>query len=181
MPNDPTLFHNKYRIPSTRRIGWDYTWEGFYFVTICTKDKEHYFGEINNGRMVLSAMGQIVRQEWRQTDRSRTNVTLDAFVIMPNHVHGIVVIKNNGVTGRDGARPVSTGAKPLPHPGSLSAIVGSFKSSCTKIIHHQFLDEPFAWQSRFYDHIIRSADELERVRLYIQHNPEMWDRDRNGA
>lgn len=180
MPKDPILFRNRYRIPSARLPGWNYAWDGFYFVTICTKDRECHFGHVANGRMRLSPIGRIVRNEWRRTARLRADVTLDAFVVMPNHIHGIIVIQNDDVTGRDEARLVSTGKRISPLPNSLPAIVGSYKSSCTKIIHERFPDEPFAWQPRYHDRIIRDGKALEEIRWYIRDNPAMWSRDRNN-
>jgi putative transposase len=176
---DPTLFHNKYRIPSARWQGWDCGSSGWYFVTICTKDMEHYLGDIIGNRMRLSLMGRLIKQCWQKIPNHFPHITLDAFVIMPNHVHGIVAIQNRGVMGRDEACLVSTGYRISPASGSLSAIIGAYKSSCTKIIHEHYPYEPFAWQPRYHDRVIRTGDELERIRWYIHNNPRMWIRDRN--
>lgn len=85
-------FRGKYRIESTRLKGWDYSNPGYYFVTICTKNREHFFGRVEKGKMLLSDIGNIIHLEWLQTQGLRQNVRLDAFQIMPDHMHGIVII-----------------------------------------------------------------------------------------
>ena len=87
-----TLFKNKYRIESTRLNGWDYRNPGYYFVTICTKNREPYFGRVVHGGTVLSPVGKISAQCWRDIPRHHAGVELDEFVIMPDHMHGIVVL-----------------------------------------------------------------------------------------
>jgi putative transposase len=86
------LFRNKYRIPSTRLQNWDYRWAGAYFITFCTLNRKHYFGTIENGRMQLSSIGIIADVMWHETKNHAKNVELDAFVVMPNHVHGILIL-----------------------------------------------------------------------------------------
>jgi len=180
---NPTLFHNKYRIPSARWQGWDYGSSGWYFVTICTKGREYHFGEIRDNKMRLSPAGRIVRNEWRRTARLRPNVALDAFVIMPNHVHGVIVINEPrhvetlqcNVSTQRIQSPMSIIS---PRPGSLPSIIRSFKSITARIIHDGGIPQ-FQWQPRYHDRIIRDADALKQIRQYIQNNPRMWGRDRN--
>lgn len=186
------LFQEKYRTDSTRLKNWDYSQDGFYFITICTQDREEIFGKIRAGKIILNEIGKVVAAEWRRTGEIRANIELDEFVIMPNHLHGIVEISNrdNGktknfckdvVTSRDVARNVSTQinkfSKISPKPGSLSTVVRSFKSAATKCIRqiHPAMDR--VWQSRFYDRIIHGEDELNLVRDYIRKNPVNWDID----
>jgi len=90
-------FHDKYRIPSARLQNWDYGWNAMYFVTICTQGREYYFGEIVDGKMILSEIGKIAEQEWIKTPEIRPdmNLELDAFVVMPNHFHAIIIIGDN--------------------------------------------------------------------------------------
>ncbi len=177
MPFNPDRHHRKsYRLP-----GHDYRLPGWYFVTVCTQNRECHFGDIVDGRMRLSSIGRIVRDEWRRTARIRRNVSLDEFTIMPNHIHGIIVIDNDGTHCRDEARLVPTGNRISPYANSLAAIVGSFKSACTKSIRTFHPNAPFAWQPRYHDHLLRDADELERTRWYIRTNPERWHRDRNNT
>ena len=92
-----TLFDNKYRIESARREGWDYADNGYYFVTICTKDREHFFGEIENGEMILNEYGKIVQEEWEKSFEIRKELFCDAFIIMPNHIHGIVILEKDDI------------------------------------------------------------------------------------
>ncbi len=95
-----TLFKNKYRIESARLKGWDYRNPGYYFVTICTKNREHYFGQIKDGEMHLAAVGEIAAQCWREIPNHHANMGLEEFVITPNHGHGIVVIREHVETLR---------------------------------------------------------------------------------
>jgi putative transposase len=111
------LFKNKYRIESTRLKGWDYRSAGYYFVTICTQNRVHYFGEVAKGDMRLSIVGEIAARFWTEIPSHHTQVELDEFVVMPNHVHGIIVIADNAV----GAIHES----PLQSRPTLGIIVGS--------------------------------------------------------
>ncbi len=122
--------------------------------------------------MIFSEIGKIVFDEWIKTPTIRQNVELDAFVVMPNHFHGIIILKNiddhaNVETTR---RVVST--KTLP-AGSLGAVIAQFKSICTKRIRKMY-NPDFRWQSRFYDRVIRDEPELNRIREYIRNNPARW-------
>ena len=189
------LFKNKYRIPSTRLKNWDYSCLGMYSVTICIKNRELYFGDVKNGVMELSDMGKIARGCWLGIPEHFAGVELDEFVIMPNYVHGVVGInKNNDRRGRDEAVPRlyignrgegGNGGKNVqmsamsPKPGSLSLIVGSYKSICTKEIRRS-CNPDFYWQPRFYDQIIRSQWTLSRIREYIQKNPVNWQYDQEN-
>jgi len=189
-----SLFKNKYRIESTRLQGWDYSREGLYFVTICTHDRKHFFGEIVAGEMQLSPIGEIVAEEWQKTPQIRPNVELDERIIMPNHLHGIVVITHalkmsDSTNVETFQRNVSTGPdvsakRPAPvarlQPNSLGSIIGQFKSVCTKRIWAAGFRD-FAWQTRFYDHIIRNEKSLNKIREYIATNTLRWEEDRNNA
>lgn len=162
---------------------WDYSLAGLYFVTICTKNRKNWFGHIKNGVMGLNIIGCIANEEWENTEKLRINVKLDGFIIMPNHIHGIIVIenKNDVETPRRG---VSTERNkhhnPQWQPNSLGSIINQFKGICTKRI--RAIGYPhFHWQERFYDHLIRIDQEsLEKIRYYIKYNPQMWDRDKNN-
>ena len=205
MPYDPDR-HNR---QSTRLPGWDYRRPAAYFVTICAHNRRCLFGEVIRGRMALNAYGCIVAEEWRRTERVRDNVVLDAFVVMPNHVHGIIGITadpdgddaNRGGDTSPGASDASTGnaganrrrgssaMNPYGHPnrtfggavaGSLSTIMRQFKSMVTKRINRR-RDTPGApvWQRNFYERIIRDEREWHTVRRYIRQNPARWHRDRH--
>ena len=189
-------FQNKYRISSIRAQWWDYGWNGAYFITICTQDREHYFGEIQNDKMVLSEVGIIADILWHQIPIHHKNVELGDFVVMPNHIHGILIIDkqsdnidvDNVETGR-----LETGhslslppLSSLPKPGSqrfqnigkntISSIVGSYKSAVTK--HANRLGYPHQWQKLFYDNIIRNNNDYQRISDYIVSNPENWAKDK---
>jgi len=166
------IFHNLYRIPSARLPHWDYSQNGYYFITICTYKKNEYFGEIINGKINLSEIGEIAQTCWKEISIHFPFVELDEFVIMPNHLHGIIIICKN--QRRDGACPIST-----KHKNSLGNIVGSFKSVVTKYANsHQI---PFHWQSRYFDHIIRSESSYLKIKQYIRDNPQNWEEDRNNS
>ena len=94
------LFKNKYRISSTRLAAWDYTAAGIYFITICTNHRVRWFGKIENGQMKLSAIGKIIKDEWIKTAQIRQNITLDEWIIMPDHIHGIIIINDAETTRR---------------------------------------------------------------------------------
>ena len=139
------LFRNKYRIPSARLVGRDYSRPGAYFVTICTRNRVCWFGGVQNGKMVLSDIGKIVHDEWAKTPKIRPNVKLDEFVVMPNHFHGILIIKNDDVrTIRPNVvettrrvvsiRTTEPERKTTLKHNSLGSILGHFKSICTNRI-----------------------------------------------
>ena len=181
-------FKNIYRIKSARKTEWDYTNDGWYFITICTKNMEMFFGNITDGKMNLSEIGKIVENYWLEIPKHFSFVELDEFSIMPNHNHGIIGINNfcRQCDGRDEAVPrLYDGDYPQmseisPKSKSLSVIVGSFKSVSTKTIHQKFPEINFAWQPRFYDRIIRNEKELDKIRKYIFENVLKWEFDRNN-
>ena len=181
-----TLFKDKYRIESARLPGYDYSSPGLYFVTICTKNRVCYFGDVVNGKMELSPMGEIVADEWQKTSDIRANVQLDEWIVMPNHLHGIIWITHTVETFRRGGtvetfrRNVSTAdTQSRLQPNSLGSIIGQIKSICTKRIRAAgFAD--FDWQERFHDDIIRNDRALDAVRAYIIHNPANWEKDKDN-
>jgi REP element-mobilizing transposase RayT len=196
-------FRGKYRIPSTRAQWWDYSRNGIYYITFCTKDRRFYFGNILNHTMILSDIGIMARQFWSEIPSHFPNVLLDEFVIMPNHIHGIILIRNDaggGNTRNDGGTDVfvqtlhatslqqpSQPPQPppppknqimsgiSPSPGSLPVVIRSYKSALTKYCNEK--KWIFGWQPRYHDHIIRDVGELQRIRKYIMENPEKWKND----
>jgi REP element-mobilizing transposase RayT len=181
------LFKNKYRSDTSRLKGWDYSNPGRYFITICAYNKDHLFGEIKGGIMELSNFGQIALQEWWKSFDMRTELFCDAFVIMPNHIHGIVRIDK--ITGNP--LPVGTHGRASQQqqqqqnhgvayrsPKSVSSFVAGFKSSATKKINEcRQLPKNPVWQSRFHDHIIRNEIEFHSIKNYIINNPRNWKED----
>ena len=155
------LFQNKYRIPSIRLQKHNYSSSGYYFITICAKNKKCFFGNIINDVMQLNDVGKIVQKHWLKIPNHFPLVTLDEFVIMPNHIHGILVIRN-------------TMRKKI----CLGLIINQYKRICTIKIKQNY--NFFAWQTRFYDRIIWNNISLENTRQYIRNNPYKWNRDRNN-
>lgn len=176
-------YQNKYRIPSARLQHWDYRWAGAYFITICTKDRLHYFGEIENGKMILNEIGKMVQNEWRETPKIRPDMNLDLgeFVVMPNHFHGILIIGENEYNGNGGyggytPTPTETTNQFGPQRKNVASVIRGFKSSVTK--NARVIIPDFAWQPRFYDHIIRDDKSFITISNYIINNPENWDNDK---
>jgi len=170
MNDFPPKFKGKYRIESNRLLGWDYGTPGYYFVTICTQDQVRWFGEVNGDRLIPTAIGEIAAQELDKTPHIRPNIDLDAWVVMPNHVHAIFVILDVETPRRG----VSTTGN--WRPGTLGVIINQYKSKCTKRIRAMRCMD-FAWQARYYDHIIRNEKSLENIRAYILNNPLKWAED----
>ena len=239
-------FRNTYRIPSARWQDWDYA-AGAYFITINTAHRVQWFGQIKNGNMKLSAFGEIAARFWHDIPNHFPSVRLDAFVVMPDHIHGILVIdspeivvetlhatsennltnkpdnnplhatSDNNVTEKPDNYPlhatsdnnannisdipnelyVISGSETLhatslrdnttnllhskneqmsmisPKSGSLSQIIRSYKSAVSKQIH--LINPAFAWQTRFYDRVIRDWEEYRRIACYIETNPKKWE------
>ena len=128
---------------------------------------KYWFGDISNGKVVLNDIGKNVNRVWRNIQKHYPSVELDYYIIMPNHFHGIIILND-----------VETGHAPSLRKNNptLGNIIGSFKSSVTKWTH-QSNYEDFQWQPRFYDHIIRNQNDLDRIRTYIQNNPLKWELD----
>ena len=163
------LYKNKFRIALTRLINWDYKTPWWYFVTINTNNHQEYFGAVKNGKVIINDIGKIVNEYWLEIPKHYTSVELDYFVIMPNHIHGIIIINN-----------VETGHAPslqLKRP-SLGNIVGSYKSAVTKWCNKNEI--LFKWQSRYFERIIRNEPELYKIRKYIKLNPLKWEIEKNN-
>lgn len=159
-----------------RLSGFDYSDFGYYFVTICTQDQELHFSDVKNYKMILHEFGVIVQKQWLWLCTRYPYVKLDEFIVMPNHLHGIIIINDNNVgTGRD----LSLQKNKIK---SLSELIGAFKTTSSKKIHenHRIGLPRFQWQRSFYDRIIRNNHELCRIRNYIKNNPINWGRDRNN-
>ena len=174
-------FNGKYRIPSARAPWWDYRNNGAYFITICTKNRRHFFGNVVDGEMYLSDMGNIAHNFWAEIPAHFPFVHLGAFIVMPNHMHGILVIQNDLVETLDSNVSTDIADPPKnklmssisPKTGSVSAIIRSYKSEVTKYCRKYF-DPNFGWQTRFHDRIIRDEEAFRRISRYIQQNPGNW-------
>lgn len=166
-------YAGRYRVPSARLPGFDYG-RCVFFVTVVTAGRVPWFGRIVNGRLEASLAGRVVAEEWARTGNLRADVTLDAFVVMPDHVHGILAL-GGGVEGLRGTEETPHGASLRPwRPRTLGAVVNHSKGGCTRRIR---LDHPeFAWQSRFHDVIIRDDRHLDNAQQYILNNPSQSPR-----
>jgi REP element-mobilizing transposase RayT len=159
---------------SLRLKDHDYTSEGAYFLTICTFERFCIFGEIKSGKMALNDAGNIVQQCWQDIERKYTCTTLDQYIIMPNHIHGIILINKNVGATHWVARNRMNG----PLPGSIGTIIGQFKPKAAKRINAlRNTPTTFVWQRNFYEHIIRNDKDLMRIQQYILNNPTNWEKD----
>jgi putative transposase len=192
-------FNDKYRTKSARLADYDYRNEGLYYVTICTKNRAHFFGECNGGMMILNDLGKMAEDCWLAIPTHFPNVSLDEFVIMPDHIHGIISIDEKREINRPFVEtlhatyqniiieneivetynytslqiPKNQHFQNLSAPAnSLSTIIRSFKSAVT--IGGRKINPNFEWQSRFHDHIIRDVQSLDTIRNYIKNNPANW-------
>lgn len=165
---------------SPRKKDWDYTSDGVYFITMCTKNQIHYFGSISNGKMELSEIGILADVFWYEIKNHAKNIELDEFIVMPNHIHGILILDGNDTAKaleRDTAKACLSRTR-FQNQGknSVSSIIGSYKSAVSKHAHR--LGFEFEWHGRFYDHIIRDQESFERIRNYIIQNPAKWNNDK---
>jgi len=174
---DPQKHHRT----SIRLKGYDYSLAGAYFITIVAFQREMLFGEIVNGEMRLNRRGEIVKEEWFASANIRKELRLfpEEFVVMPNHIHGIVwIIESEGAITANEIVVGATGQSPLHGPAkkSLSSFVVGFKSSVTKRIRDE-LHETGIWQRNYFDRVIRNDRELDAIRKYIEINPQKWAED----
>lgn len=168
-------YRDQYRIPSARNPNWNYANAGAYFITICTQHREHFFGDIINQEMQLSQAGTIAYQCWTEIPRHFSFVELGNFVVMPNHVHGVLVLGNSLKEETDSKGGVTGKNNPMTKD-SVSKIIRWYKGICTFRIKK---DQPdFGWQSRFHDHIIRDEKSFDNIQNYIASNPLNWEKDK---
>ncbi|MBN1373513.1 MAG: hypothetical protein JW987_16365 [Anaerolineaceae bacterium] len=182
---------------SIRLKEYDYASAGAYFVTLVTHGRECLFGEIREDEVVLNPTGKMICQEWERLSSRFSEVELDEFVIMPNHVHGIIMIKEKDTEptslqegaapglkdsdpGRTSLRPYGA-AGAAGAAGSLGAIVRAFKSAAVlRFNRMRFASGKPLWQRNYYEHIVRDEKDLQRIRLYIRDNPLRWSLDENN-
>lgn len=201
--NFPTLFKNEYKRKSIRLKDWNYIREGIYFITICTKNRMNYFGKIINSNMQLSEIGNIAFSEWYKTPeiRPEMNINLGEFIIMPDHLHGIINIGPNEYNNSSDIRirtdinesfgsnfGVKKGGtitnrinynRPAgPQLKNLSSIIRGYKSAVTTYARKNRIE--FNWQNSFYEHIIRTEEAHQRISKYIKNNPS-YGRDKNNG
>lgn len=199
-------FQNKYRISSARLQSWDYSKNGAYFITICTQNREHFFGKIVNQEMQLYELEKLAQQFWLEIPNYFPFIELGNFVVMPNHVHGILIINNpvetrfiasdneinheiNFVIEKETRLIASlqekisdkniggfSGNKNPMLQHNISKIIRWYKGRCS--YESRKIDSNFGWQSRFYDHIIRNSKSFDTIQNYIIENPLKWENDK---
>jgi REP element-mobilizing transposase RayT len=153
---------------------YDYSWAGYYFVTVVSHQRKKSFGEIVEGEMNLNQIGLIVEETWQEIPNHFPYVEVDVHVVMPNHFHGIIIIQD--VVGAQHAAPLPKNKDVQPQP--LWVIVRSFKSSVTKRVHDLgLLSQEKIWQRGYYEHIIRDEQDYKKIYEYIEANPINWSLD----
>jgi putative transposase len=163
--------YKTYRMSSARLANWDYGSNGVYFVTICTAGRKHYFGTIQDHVPVYTRIGEIACQYWLNIPLHFPFVVVDYFVVMPNHLHGLVFID----------RPDYHGWSPNrfgPQSKNLASIVRGYKAGVKSYATQHQIE--FAWQARYYDRVVRNEEEWKRIRQYIADNPLKWEQDRDN-
>ena len=160
------------------RLEWyDYSQAGYYFVTICTRDREKYFWKIVDGEMVLNEYGGIAENVLTDLHKHYKNCEIDEYIFMPNHFHGIIIIHNSDVG--NGLKPFHSD-KQTEKQHNLSEIIRWFKTFSSRKINDSQQDFYFTWQKSFHDVIIRNQDQLDKSREYIRMNPMKWEEDENN-
>jgi putative transposase len=165
---------------SNRLRDYDYSKSGYYFITICTKNREEWFGKREGGEMCLNKFGEIATNFWAEVTAHFKHVGIDEFSVMPNHVHGILIIEENMVgnaymrshKGNAFMHSLQDKTKML-----LSKIIQQYKASVTRKINSLQNEFGFEWQKSFYDHVIRNEKSLDNLRQYIMDNPLKWELD----
>jgi REP element-mobilizing transposase RayT len=157
---------------SIRWRGYDYAANGVYYITICTQRRQWFLGDVEKGRMVLNALGRIADEEWLRSADLRAEVRLDAYVIMPNHFHALVIFE-----GEPPPTPTET-PRLYRRPRSLSTLVSGFKGAVSRRVN-ALRETPGSsvWQRNYYDRVIRNASEFYSCRTYIRTNPAHWQDD----
>ncbi|WP_041245412.1 transposase [Geotalea uraniireducens] len=189
MTYNPDVHHRQ----SIRLRSYDYRLSGAYFITVCIFQREPILAEIVDGAARLTPLGEVVREEWLRSGQIRQEIELDEYVVMPNHLHGIVFIRDN--VGAHGMRPGGMhpdctpdyadsenrahGRAPLHRsPKSLGALIAGFKSACTKRTNEMRATPGLPiWQRNYHERIIRNDEELHALRDYIYNNPARWEND----
>jgi putative transposase len=158
---------------------FDYSAPAWYYITICACDKKRIFGNVTNENMILNKTGLIAKECWNNIPKHFSFTELDEYVIMPNHIHGILIINCEDIVchGTNNKPPTIHRNFSQPVPKSLSTVIGSFKAATTRAVHNLIDNKVTIWQSRFYEHILRSEKDLFNTRQYILNNPLKWQLD----
>ena len=180
MKYNPEIHHRR----SIRLKGYDYSQNGAYFITLCAQDRKPIFGKIVDGEMQLNQFGVIARDEWLKTAEMRKNIEMDEFSIMPNHMHGIIVIDaRTGTVHRAPTNAPTVEKFGKPTSNTIPTIIRGFKSAVTKQINTIQINAGVynlperIWQKNYYEHVIRNEASLNKIREYIMSNPLNWKED----
>ena len=175
MTEKPRYDPERHRRQSARKTGWDYTGSGRYFVTVCNFDRELIFGEVTNGAVSLTEIGRIVEQAWLEIAVANPRIELDAHIVMPNHVHGIVIVP---AIGWSHTTMDAVDRQSGPASGSLGAMIGRFKRVSTRRVNEMpNVGTSTLWHRGYHDRIIPDDEAFDRARAYIHNNPANWLRD----
>ncbi len=178
-PMPEEYFKQKYKPNSIRLTHYDYSQNGYYFITICTKDKEHFFGKVVDKTVILSDVGEIAKQYWLDVPKHFPYVFLDECIVMPNHVHGIIQISNVETQNLASLQGRTLYKNTFgPQSKNLSSIIRGYKAGVKKWSTINEID--FFWQSGYYERVIRNDVELEKIKEYIILNPEQWGKEKNN-
>jgi putative transposase len=192
-----TLDSEKHHRRSIRLKGYDYSYPGTYFVTICVHDRRCIFGDIIDRQMIANPAGNMVTNAWNELPKKYEHVATDFFVLMPNHIHGIIVLNPRHVGAAPCGRPVCSGAQsPQGQPQgvaptretllTLCDVVHRFKSWTTKLYSDGVKKQDWPsfpgrlWQRNYYEHVIRDDEDLNKIREYIVTNPYSWVEDKEN-
>ena len=195
-------YKNKYRIKSHRMPGWDYSGNGYYFITLVTQNRKCNLGEIIDETMILSDFGKIIETEWNKSFEIRDELFSDEFIIMPNHIHAIIILKKTMIVETHGRASLQSSQQSsqqssrqllqqpifVRKPKSISSFIAGFKSIINSKID-DYIDENnlniskynrnnHFFQPNYYDHIIRNNTEYNRIKNYIVNNPQNWKKDK---
>jgi REP element-mobilizing transposase RayT len=174
---NPQIHHRR----SIRLKGYDYSQAGAYFITICIKNRECLFGKIVNGEMILNQYGNIAHEQWEKLPQRFPNFELDVFQIMPNHMHGIIVLNESNV-GATLAVAQKAGVNPAPTNKTVGDMIGAYKSlvanECLEIFKSKNETMGKLWQRNFHEHIIRNEQSYQTIFNYIIINPATWETDK---
>lgn len=172
---------NRYRVDTIRLQKWNYSWNAAYFITINIQNRKRYFGSVANRKMIHSKIGEIAWQFWEEIPEHFPFVKLDAFIIMPDHMHGMVIIDHPEGKAPAIDQPAVINpdeeidlrmAEISPGKGSLASVIRSYKSAVTRSA--RIIEPKFEWQPRYYERIIRDARAFGAIRRYIRNNPKNW-------
>ncbi|MGL4598734.1 MAG: transposase [Bacteroidia bacterium] len=187
-PYNPAIHHRR----SIRLKGYDYGQAGLYFITICCYNRQHIFGNVLNGKMILNEYGKIAHDAWLKTPEIRPNIELGEFIIMPNHIHGIIKIthklesdaskgESNSPDTHPPNTPSNTTSNPTPQlqspSNNIGAIVRGYKSSVTKQLNLMHIGYA-VWHRNYYENIIRDEQSYQNISNYIINNPTKWQEDK---